>query len=127
MASIYNIPVWANSSIEYKKNDIMEKINSFFGYNLINKINLKIVQKNDLSNKKIFPEIKNLSEIENKMNEINNKQLKESLNYFLKVYNDRNKQEKYMKSVLMVMAHPDDEIIFGYPIFQDMNQLERLP
>ena len=88
---VLNVIHGQEMEIEYKKNEIIDKINSFFGYNLINKINLKIVQKNDLSNKKIFNEIKKLSEIENKMNEINNKQLKESLNYFLKVYNDRNK------------------------------------
>ncbi len=90
-ALVLNVIHGQEMEIEYKKNDIMEKINSFFGYNLIDKINLKIDQKNDLNDKKIFPEIKNLTEIENKMNKINNKQLKESLNYFLKVYNDRNK------------------------------------
>ena len=42
---VLNVIHGQEMEIEYKKNDIMEKINSFFGYNLINKINLKIVQK----------------------------------------------------------------------------------
>ena len=62
---VLNVIHGQEMEIEYKKNDIMEKINSFFGYNLINKINLKIIQKNDLK-KKFFPKIKNLSEIEKK-------------------------------------------------------------
>ena len=77
--------------IEYKKREIIDKINSFFGYNCINHVTLKIVQNTIKSNNKVFPKIKNLSKIEEKMKKVNNKELKNSLNNFLKAFNERNK------------------------------------
>ena len=41
---ILNVIHGKEIEIEYAKNEIMEKINSFFGYNCISKITLKIVQ-----------------------------------------------------------------------------------
>jgi len=77
--------------VEYEKNEIIDKINSFFGYNCIGHVTLKIVQDKIKSIDKIFPKIKDLSKIEEKMNKVNNKELKSSLNNFLKAFNDRNK------------------------------------
>ncbi len=77
--------------VEYEKNEIMDKINSFFGYNCIGHITLKIVQDKIKLNNKIFPKLKNLSKIEEKMNKVKNEELKNSLNNFVKAYNDRNK------------------------------------
>ena len=77
--------------IEYEKNEIMSKINSFFGYNCISHVTLKIVQDKISLNNKIFPKIKNLSNIEEKMNKVNNQELKSSLSNFLKAFNERNK------------------------------------
>ena len=77
--------------VEYKKNEIIDKINSFFGYNCIGQIKLKITHDKIKANKKIFPKIKNLSKIEEKMNKVNDDGLKSSLNNFLKVFNERNK------------------------------------
>tara|TARA_B100001121_G_scaffold303455_2_gene317441 strand:- start:47 stop:532 length:486 start_codon:yes stop_codon:yes gene_type:complete len=77
--------------IEYKKKEIIDKINSFFGYNCISHVTLKIVQDTIKSNSKVFPKIKNLSKIEDKMNKVENKELKNSLNNFLKAFNERNK------------------------------------
>ena len=76
--------------VEYEKNEIMDKINSFFGYNCISHITLKIVQDKVNSNKKVFPKIENLLQIEEKMNKVSNKELKSSLNNFLKAFNERN-------------------------------------
>ena len=42
-------------------------------------------------NKTVFPKLKDFSRIEEKMNKINNSELKSSLNNFLKAFNDRNK------------------------------------
>ena len=77
--------------VEYEKNEIIDKINSFFGYNCISHVTLKIVQDKVNLSGKVYPKIKNLSKIEEKMSKINNKELKSSLNNFLKAFNDRNK------------------------------------
>ena len=75
--------------VEYEKNEIMDKINSFFGYKCINKVVLKIVQ-DTVKPKKNFPKIKDFSKIEDKMSKVNNDTLKSSLNNFLKAFNERN-------------------------------------
>ena len=77
--------------IEYEKKEIIDKINSFFGYNCIGNIKLKITQNKIKLNEKIFPKIKNLSKIEEKMSRVNDSNLKSSLNNFLKAFNERNK------------------------------------
>ena len=48
--------------VEYGKNEIIDKINSFFGYNCINKISLKIIQKKINMQKHILPKIKELNQ-----------------------------------------------------------------
>ena len=75
--------------VEYEKNEIMDKINSFFGYKCISNVVLKIVQ-DTVKPKKNFPKIKDFSKIEDKMNKVNNDTLKSSLNNFLKAFNERN-------------------------------------
>ena len=75
--------------VEYEKNEIMDKINSFFGYKCIGKVVLKIVQ-NTVKPKKNFPKIKDFSKIEDKMSKVNDDTLKSSLNNFLKAFNERN-------------------------------------
>ena len=77
--------------VEYKKKEIIDKINSFFGYNCISHVTLKIVQDSFKKNEKVFPKIKNYSKIEKKMSKLNNTELKSSLNNFLKAFNERNK------------------------------------
>ena len=77
--------------IEYSKKEIIDKINSFFGYNCINQITLKIVQEKINPVKDQFPKIKNFSKINDKMDRVSNNQLKSSLNNFLKAFNERNK------------------------------------
>ena len=77
--------------IEYNKKEIIDKINSFFGYNCIDQVKLKIVQEKIELNKTVFPKLKDFSRIEEKMSKINNSELKSSLNNFLKAFNDRNK------------------------------------
>ena len=88
---VLNVIHGKEMEVEYKKNEIIDKINSFFGYNCINQVTLKIVQDKININSKIFPRIKDISKIEMKMNKVNNKELKSSLNNFLKAFNERNK------------------------------------
>ena len=75
--------------VEYEKNEIMDKINSFFGYKCISNVVLKIVQ-DTVKPKKNFPKIKDFSKIEDKMSKVNDDTLKSSLNNFLKAFNERN-------------------------------------
>ena len=75
--------------VEYEKNEIRDKINSFFGYKCISNVVLKIVQ-DTVKPKKNFPKIKDFSKIEDKMSKVNDDTLKSSLNNFLKAFNERN-------------------------------------
>ena len=68
----------------------MDKINSFFGYNCISKVILKIVQEKIKFEKEHLPKIKDFSRIEKKMNKVNDTHLKSSLNNFLKAFNEKN-------------------------------------
>ena len=88
---ILNVIHGKEIEVEYEKREIIDKINSFFGYNCIGNIKLKITQNKIKQNEKIFPKIKNLSKIEEKMSRVNDSSLKSSLNNFLKVFNERNK------------------------------------
>ena len=88
---ILNVIHGKEIEVEYAKNDIIDKINSFFGYSLIKKVTLKVIQEKIIRNNKILPKIKNLNMIEEKMNKVNNSQLKNNLNQFLKAYNEKNK------------------------------------
>tara|TARA_B100001564_G_scaffold173753_1_gene146242 strand:- start:1824 stop:2309 length:486 start_codon:yes stop_codon:yes gene_type:complete len=88
---VLNVVHGKEVEVEYEKKEIMDKINSFFGYNCINQVTLKIVQNAIKGKKRVFPKIKNLSKIEEKMKKINNSELKSSLNNFLKAFNEKNK------------------------------------
>ena len=86
---VLNVVHGKEIEVEYAKNEIKDKINSFFGYNCISNVKLKIVQEKLEIKKKIFPKIRNLREIEEKMKKVKDEKLKNSLNIFLKAYNDK--------------------------------------
>ena len=88
---VLNVIHGKEMEVEYEKTEIMDKINSFFGYNCISYITLKIVQDKIKYTDKVFPKIKDLSKIEEKMSKVKNEELKSSLNNFLKAFNERNK------------------------------------
>ena len=88
---VLNVIHGKEMEVEYEKQEIIDKINSFFGYNCISQVTLKIVQDTIKANEKVFPKIKNFSKIEEKMNKVNHEGLKSSLNNFLKAFNERNK------------------------------------
>ena len=77
--------------IEYEKKEIMDKINTFFGYNCISQVALKIVTEEANQKQNRFLKIKNFSKIDEKINKVNDVQLKSSLNNFLKAFNDKNR------------------------------------
>ncbi len=88
---ILNVIHGKELEVEYKKKEIIDKINSFFGYNFISQVTLKIVQNKIKTNDKIFPKIKNFSKIKEKMDKVNDVELKSSLNNFLKAFHERSK------------------------------------
>ncbi len=88
---ILNVVHGKEIEVEYKKNEIIDKINSFFGYNCISSISLKIIQTQMVKKNRIFPKIRDLKKIEEKIDKVKNNQLKNSLSQFLKAYNERNK------------------------------------
>tara|TARA_E500000178_G_C16947171_1_gene719393 strand:- start:959 stop:1444 length:486 start_codon:yes stop_codon:yes gene_type:complete len=87
---VLNVAHGKEVEVEYEKKEIIDKINSFFGYNCISHVTLKIVQDKIKNNKKVYPKIKDFSKIEKKMKKVDNSDLKSSLNNFLKVFNERN-------------------------------------
>ncbi len=76
-------------TVEYSKQEIMDKINSFFGFNCIKEVKLKVVQeKKLLKNNLPLNEIKlNYS---NKLENIKNEGLKKTLNKLIEAYNAKN-------------------------------------
>ena len=86
---VLNVIHGKEMEIEYEKKNIIDKINSFFGYNCISNVALKIIQNKTIAKSKNFPKIKNINKIEQKMKSVKNTELKNSLNNFLKAYNDR--------------------------------------
>ncbi len=88
---VLNVIHGKEMEVEYEKKEIIDKINSFFGYNCIGQVTLKIVQNTIKSDTKVFSKIKNPSIIEKKMKKIKDGELKSSLSSFLKAYNEKNK------------------------------------
>ena len=88
---VLNVIHGKEMEVEYEKTEVIDKINSFFGYNCISHVTLKIAKDKINHIDKVYPKIKNLSKIEEKMCKVNNKELKNSLNNFLKAFNERNK------------------------------------
>ena len=88
---VLNVIHGKEMEIEYEKKEIIDKINSFFGYNCISNIILKIVQEKVEKNKKTFAKINNLDKINEKMDKVRNENLKINLKNFLKAYNDKSR------------------------------------
>ena len=88
---VINVIHGKEMEVEYEKKNIIEKINSFFGYNCISKIILKISQYKKNKQIRVLPKIKDIDMIESKINKVNDKHLKSSLNNFLKAYNEKSK------------------------------------
>ena len=71
--------------IEYGKNNIIDKINLYFGYNFISKIELKIINKILNKNEKIL----NRRNFDRNLSDIKNINLKKKLNQLIKAYNEK--------------------------------------
>ena len=76
--------------IEYNKKNIIDKINSFFGYNYINKINLKIIQEKQVLKKTTSNKNKRYVLKEKQLN-ISNIEFRKKIENLVKAYNENNK------------------------------------
>ena len=72
-------------TVEYSKKEIINKINSYFGYQLINEIRLKTINAETKKVKNKNNLRKFSKNFEKKINEIKNKDIKNSLSQFLNV------------------------------------------
>ena len=70
-------------NIEYSKNEIINKVNSYFGYKLISEIRLHTFNLSSKKEKKQNILISSSKKFEKKINEIKNKDIRNSLNKFL--------------------------------------------
>ena len=77
-------------TIEYSKQDIINKINSYFGYKLINEIKLQTFNSENkkIKNNKIPKKL--LKDFEKKINEVKNTEIRSSL---LELYNNMKKND----------------------------------
>ena len=76
-------------TVEYSKQEIIDKINSFFGFKCIKEVKLRAVQKKREVKRK--PRINEKKPIyNNKLNNINNVELKNSLHKLIEAYNAKN-------------------------------------
>ena len=71
-------------NIEYSKKDIVNKINSYFGYKLINNIKLQTFNHENKKRKKKISFGNASKNLEKKINSINNKNIKNSLSNLLR-------------------------------------------
>ena len=76
-------------TIEYGKQEIIDKINSFFGFKCIKEVKLKVVREKKIYEKKIS-ENKIKINYNNKLNNVRNEGLKNSLNKLIDAYNAKN-------------------------------------
>jgi len=72
-------------NVEYSKEEIINKINSYFGYKLISKIRLQTFNSANIKQKKQNILSKSSKKFEKKINEIKNKDIRNSLSQLLDV------------------------------------------
>ena len=72
-------------TVEYSKNEIINKINSYFGYKLINEIKLQTFNSADKKNKSINLIDKSSKQYKEKINKIGNKEIRDSLSQLLEM------------------------------------------
>jgi hypothetical protein len=84
---ILNVIHGKELEVEYAKNDIIDKINSFFGYRCVEQIKLKVIRKEE--KKEINNIVNNNIKFEKKMKTIKNTELRNSLDQLIKAFNSK--------------------------------------
>ena len=87
---IINVIHGKELDIEYSKKEIIDRINSFYGYNYVKEIKLKIVHEKSHLENKIQKTNLNTIQTNVKLKNVKNEKLKHSLNKLIKAYNSKN-------------------------------------
>jgi hypothetical protein len=77
-------------TVEYKKQEIKDKINSFFGFKCIKEVKLKVVQEKRVSKQVSSFNEASLNYSNKKLENINNEGLKKNLSKLIEAYNAKN-------------------------------------
>ena len=74
-------------SVEFNKNTIIEKINSFFGYKILNNIRLESFNnlKENINKKKMYISTNTMEKFKDSLKSLNNEKIKKSLMELIKV------------------------------------------
>ena len=74
-------------SVEFSKNTIIEKINNFFGYKILNNIRLETFNnlKENINKKKVYISTKTTKKFKDSLKSLNNEKIKKSLMELIKV------------------------------------------
>ena len=86
---VLNVIHGSELEVEYSKQEIIDKINTFFGFQCIKEIKLKVVQEKKILEKKLLISEKKRN-YNNKLNNVKNEGLKNSLNKLIEAYNAKN-------------------------------------
>ena len=86
---ILNVVHGNELTVEYGKQEIMDKINSFFGFNCIKEVKLRVVQEKKPFKKNLPLNVSKLN-YSNNLENIKNNELKKTLNKLIEAYNAKN-------------------------------------
>ena len=84
---IINVQRGNEISVEFSKNTIIEKINSFFGYKILNNIRLESFNnlKENINKKKMYISTNTMEKFKDSLKSLNNEKIKKSLMELIKV------------------------------------------
>ena len=86
---VLNVSHGNQLDVEYSKKDIIDKINSFFGYKCVSQIKLKVIFKDELKNKK-NSDFNFVNKFQKKIKLLKNQDLQKSLSRLIKAYGEKN-------------------------------------
>jgi len=86
---IINVMHGKELEAEYKKQEIINKVNMFFGYNYVKQIKSKIIQEKKETNLNYTKKINKKKFFIDNLEKVKNENLKKSLNKLIKAYNDK--------------------------------------
>ena len=86
---IINVMHGKELEVEYKKQEIINKINMFFGYDYVKQIKSKVIQEKKGPNLNCTKKINEKKNFINNLKKIKNDKIKNSLNKLIKAYNDK--------------------------------------